>query len=323
MAIETVDAMGRPMERHFAEPSELFASVPLTNVSIDFRNEAEDYAADRVLPPIPVEKPKGTYYIFGKEALEIPEGIERAPKTSYAVIDWEPTEGSYDSRDYGVQYPMSDEEKDLADAAADPEIVSTQRLTGIVLNKREKLVADLLTTLANHATTNRTTLSGTSQWSDATSDPIEAVETGINAIHAAGAPSPNVLAMGYQVWQKLRRHPSLLRAANLETYVPDAKIAEALGVARIVVSKARYNTVNAGQTFTGGYIWGKHAVLLYVTPSPSKYTPTAGYQFRHVDLISDRYDSRSNKVTWLRTRMHQDQKIVSQACAYLIRDAVA
>ena len=93
---------------------------------------------------------------------------------------------------------------------------------------------------------------------------------------------PNVLVIGRQVFSRLRRHPILLDMFKYtgKGILTEAQVAEALDIEKLLIGTAvRRTTTEGATTQTQAFVWGKHALLLYVPPKPAVDEPAAGYTF--------------------------------------------
>jgi len=313
----------RPLKRErFAEPGDLHVDAALSQVSIDFKND--EFVADILSPRIRVEKESDKYFVWGTEAFNNPITV-RAPKAAFARTEFAPSTSSYACEEYGLEIPIDDRERRNADAGADMEIAAVEKATGIIMTGREKRLADLLAS-TTHVTQN-TTLSGTDQWNDYTnSDPVGDIDTARATIHAAGSPNPNLLVLGREAFDVLKRHPSLLEAFKYNPrsgVVTEGMMAEYFGAERLFVGNARYKTSNEGQADALSYVWGKNAILLYTPKTPSRYAPAATYSFVFTDRVVETYREPEHSVTVVRVREEVAEVITSTACIYLIKNAVA
>ncbi|HNV23027.1 MAG TPA: major capsid protein, partial [Candidatus Hydrogenedentes bacterium] len=311
MAFET-----RPLAKNrFAEPADLHVDAALSHISLDFRND--EFIADRVSPRIRVEKESDKYFVWGTDAFQTPS-TARAPKGYFARTEFAPSTASFVCEEYGLEVPVDDRERRNADAGADIEIAAVEKATGIIMTCREKRLADILTSTSR--VTQNTTLSGTSQWNDYTnSTPIANIDTARSTIHAAGAPNPNTLVMGREVFDTLKRHPDILEAFKYTRSgaVTEAMMADLLGVERVLVGNARYRTSNEGQASALAYVWGKNAVLLYTPSIPSRFTPAATYTFVFTDRVVETYREPEKACTVVRVREETAEVVASTACCYL------
>ncbi len=125
-------------------------------------------------------------------------------------------------------------------------------------------------------------------WDDPTSTPIEDVQTQQAAILVNTGFEANVFVMGFQVYQRLIRHPDVIDLIKYgagpgnPAIANEAALAKIFSVERVVVAKAvKYTAAKTPGTeaFTGAFITGKNALLCYANPSPSLEEPSAGYRF--------------------------------------------
>lgn len=150
---------------------------------------------------------------------------------------------------------------------------------------RERRVAAEVFGASNYGS-NTTALSGTDRWDNDASDPVSALLTAKEEVFA----TPNVLVLGGQVWPKLRTNPAVRsyitsRASTSSGPVPLAVelalFAELIGVEKVIVGRAKYNSAQEGATAVSAYIWGKSAALIRVEQNPNPMmTQTFGYTFR-------------------------------------------
>ena len=240
----------------------------LTGIALAFRNPSTALIADLVLPRVPVAKEEFGYNTFPTEdAFTIPD--TRVGRTSRVnQVEFSASRQTSQTEDYGLEDPIP--YKDLENALGsgyDPEGRAAEVLTDLILLDREVRTANLVFALNTYASTNRTTLSGTSQWSDtANSDPVTALENAIDGMIL----KPNKLVLGRAVWTQLKRHPKVVTAvlgsANSTGRVTKQGLADILEIQEVVVGEGWVNTARKGQTASLARAWGKHASLLYVNP---------------------------------------------------------
>lgn len=247
----------------------------LTAIAMTYRNQ--DLVADMLLPRLRVDSPTFKYskYVLA-DGFTIPD-THVGRKSAVNQIDWTATEVSDFVVDYGLEDAIPNFDVLAAQAAGnmspiDPEARSAQLLEDLVQLDRENRVATLMTTLGTYPSGNRTTLSGTSQWSDFTSsDPVQAI---LNALDVP-VMRPNVLWMGQAVWTKFRSHPKLTAAivsmggnASVgSTLVSREAVAALFELDEVIVGKSFLNSAKPGQTASLTRTWGKHAGLIYRSPN--------------------------------------------------------
>lgn len=224
------------------------------------------FIADEVCPRIPVPSEKFIYTKFStEEVFTIPDvRVGRTGKPNQ--VEFGGVDVTDSTEDYGLDDPVPN--KDINNAVGtnySPLDAAAERTALLVRMAREKRVADLYFNLNTYAPNLRMPLSGASQWSDPSSDPVSAILTMFDAMLVR----PNVGILGRAVWTKLRMHPKVVAAvlnagkgtggAAAAGSVALQAVADLLELDRIHVGESFANTAKKGQTAAYGRLWGKHA----------------------------------------------------------------
>ena len=293
----------------------------LTNISLQWGPTG--HLANIVVPPVSVRLEDGSYITYGKEKFNIPEA-QRRPRSRYKEIDWTLSRDQYHAEEYGLEGRIDDRERANQASPLDIDETTTEILTDNILNVRERRVANMVLSTTN--VTQNTTLAGAAQWSDASGgDPVGVSQTASDTIQGATGFIPNVAVMGYKVRRKLGNNAKIL--AMLGTTEPrpinDARIAEILGVDRLIIGTVLYNTAKAGQTAVLGDVWGKDVLFAYLQPRPALRRPGFAYQFVVQDLRVFRWRDVPVNCDVLRVNEIRAEKIVASQLAYLVKNAIA
>lgn len=253
--------------------------------------------ADLVCPRITVGSEKFIYTKFTtEEAFTIPDvrvGRTGAPNT----VEFGGTDVTDSTEDYGLDDPVPN--KDIKNAEGtnySPLDMAAERTALLVRLAREKRVSDLYFTLGNYAASLRTTLSGTSQWSDYTnSDPVAAILAQFDSMLVR----PNIGIFGRAVWTKLRQHPKVVAqvlnagkgmgGAAAAGVLAKRAVADLLELDEIHVGEAFVNTSKKGQTAGYGRLWGKHAAFARIDASVRSTQgslPTFAFTAQWGDMVS-------------------------------------
>jgi hypothetical protein len=296
----------------------------LTNISLQFAAAPDGYLADSVLPSVPVAKESAAYWVYDKSRLDAPDS-KRAPRSEYNRIDWNVTTDTYIAEQYGLEGEIDDEERKNAATPLDLDVDTTEIVTDMVLNNREKRVADLV--LSTAVVTQNITLAGVDQWSDfANSDPLDDVKTARTTIYT-GAPgyTPNTLSMGYLVFEVIKLHPDIKEIVKYteRAIVTKQILAAVFEVDEVLVGKVLRRSSKEGQTDAFTDVWGKDVLLFYKENRPTLKRASFGYQMRQNDLRVFRYREDKRDTDVIRVSEKQDEKIVSATLGYLIKAAVA
>lgn len=300
----------------------------LTQIALAVRNEL--FIADEVSPrvAVPAEKFICTQFETA-EQFTIPDS--RVGRTSRAnQVEFGATDITESTLDWGLEDPVP--LKDVKSAQGtnfDPLAVATEGVTHLVDLSREARVAAQIFALATYLSTQRTTLSGTGQWSHADSDPIAVILAAMDQMLVR----PNTLVLGQSVATALRTHPKVVEAVvgtgAARGVVSLEALADKLELDRIRVGRSWYNAAKKGQTASYSRLWGKHASLLYLDPnmrSARTVVPTFCFTAQWMERKAGTYLDGSrgtDGVEVVKVVEHVKEVIVHQGAGYHWHDAVA
>ncbi len=138
--------------------------------------------------------------------------------------------------------------------------------------------------------------------------------------------TPNILIMGYPVWNQLVNHPVFQdRIKYSQLGVLTTELAARLfNVSRVIVCEAIYNNAVEGQSDNLGFIWGKFCVLAKIQSAPAIRDVSFGY---HLTLAGekfvDNWYEQPVRGYFVRNNDYYDRKIIAQEAGYLLATAVA
>lgn len=304
-------------------PSQLRTNAAHSGLSVRYSNA--EYIADRAFPArTDITKDEGTINVYDKSNLRATDSAgPLSPRAAAPEVDWAPaTAVSYVLERRAFKELVLQDAIDNADEVYDPEEDAVLNLTDRLLVLREIGAATAAFTAANWTST--TTLSGTSQWSDDTSNPLDTIETGMSTTFAR----PNHIIMGEQVWNELRHHPDVVQRYQYTSGggVSRAQFGSLFDIpeANILVGCAKKITSEQGVTDTSGFIWGKHMLLARIEPSPGARSMTAQATLqRRIPREVTEWASNDPEGTWKKVEDRYLHKVTAADLGYLIVDAVA
>ena len=234
----------------------------LTAIAISYRNES--LIADSVLPRVPVGRREFRYMKFAKgDRFTLPDtrvGRRSRPNmTEYGATE---DVGSCNWAVLDAAIPN----EDIAQAPEGYNPINQHVMINreLVALGREKRTADIVFNTNTYAASNKTTLAGTSRWSQAASTPIQDIEAAKDSMIMR----PNIGVFGRATWRYLRTNPQIVKALNRND--GDAGIAMKQAVAElfeldeIYVGEGWLNTAKPGQAVNMVRVWGAHAALLHI-----------------------------------------------------------
>lgn len=270
--------------------NDVHVDTALTSISSAYIQDATNFVADQVFPPVPVVHKSDVYYVFSKADFLRDDVQQRADATESAGGGFGLTTQNYSCKVWGYHKDVGDQVRANQDPAVDIDATTTKFITQKQLIRRDAIFCSTymktgvwgtdITGVASSPTDGQTVY-----WSDDTNgDPFTDIANGQTTILQNTGQEANVLCLGYPVYQALRKHPLVVdrikytMQADSKNITPEL-LAAAFDVEQVVVSKAVYNTAAEGTTFAGSFIMGKHALLAHKAPEPGLMIPSAGYIF--------------------------------------------
>jgi hypothetical protein len=304
--------------------TDVHIDTPLSNVSIKYQNAL--YVAEKLFPPVTVNKESDKYFKYGKEDFRIYKAL-RADGAEAQEVDWSVSTDSYSCDEYALSKLVTDRVRDNADNPLKPDIDTTEYLTNMILLQLENKVMSIATDTNNYDSGHYETLSGTDQWDDyENSDPRKTISDVKSVIAKKIGQDPNTMIVGKEVHEKLKYHPKILDAikyTNLGVATVDL-LKQLFEVDNYYVAGALYETAKEGQTSSLNYLWGKNVIVAYVAPNVGLKVLTFGVTFRKTGY------RRVKK--WREEKRNGDMievadlfvpKVVCSDAAYLLKSVIA
>jgi hypothetical protein len=299
----------------------------LSEIARGYTNAAMVGAA--LFPAVPVAQRGGKIIQFSKEAFRA-YNTGRSPGANTKRVAFGYSSATYALEQHALEGVVPFELMEEADAVPGIDLGrgAVQMVQDIIALRLEKAQASIATTAGSYAAANKTTLSGTSQWSDFTtgvSDPIKDVEAAKEAVRAAIGRYPNTVVMGAAVMSKLKQHPKVvdrMKYTGRDVATPEL-LASLFGVTRVVSGDA----VSASDADVLSDVWGKFVIVAYTETGgiAQMGRPSYGYTYRlrGYPAVEQPYQERNAK-SWIYPVTDEVAPVLAGAEAgYLISAAVA
>ncbi len=281
-----------------------------------------EFIGSMLFPPVPVEAAGGQIIEFGKEHFR-QYNTRRAPGTDLKRMQTGFLGRPYALENHGFAGMVPAENQ--RDAVAVPGVdLGKRAMAGslaVILRSLEIQQAAVALNTANYDANHRIALTGTSKWSDATSNPIAQVAQYREAIRASCGRYPNVAAFSAVAWQAFINNPNVIsRIVYTQTGIITEDIAAALlQVQKVVVGKSIY--ADASDAFVD--IWGNNCVLAYVAlGSKTQEEPSYGYTYTlrgHPAVLAPYYDP--DNLSWIYPALFERLPVITALqSGYLIQN---
>jgi hypothetical protein len=313
--------------------SEVHVSRPDLAVRAQMRIQMPNaFAHPVVFPMVQVAKQTDSYFVFNTGDLLRATAQKRAPLTESAGDAYRLTTATYFAEEWALHHDIADQVRRNTDSPLDPDKNATDIITKKILLTMESEWASKYFVTGVWGTT----VTPSPLWSAANSTPVEDVSTGILTMLAATGYRPNVLVLGFQVYNVLRNHPGIVdrvkygQTPGTPAIPKSSDLAALFDVDRVVVTEAVINSAAQGAADSVGFVAGKHALLAYAPTSGNVELPSAGYTFVWNGIVPgggmvgvETFRMQNIKADRVEGTTAFDQKLVSADLGYFFLSAVA
>lgn len=298
------------------------------------------YIGLEVLPIFRTGVQAGSYPVVPVEALLKLASVDRTPRGTYGRDDWEYERGQFQTAERGFEELLDDSERALFDQEAPgmAEFVATRRCWNKIMRGQEYRIASKIFNSSNFTAHNVTT-----EWDTSSSaTPIDDVKDGIQAFRLQCGMLPNALVISYKNYLELQKSDQIvdqlkytfpgIDVGNLNAQ----QMARVLGVARLLVAGAVYDSAKKGQAASVADLWDdEYAALIRTSSGPDLTEPCVGRTFMWTmdspdNPVVEEYRDEAHRSDVYRVRHHVQEEFiqskndagtvvsnVAAACVYL------
>lgn len=300
----------------------------LTNLSIAFK--IEGLIGDLVVPIIPVVKDTWKYYqwsisddfrnYYGRDL--------RAPGALAKTIDFSTQISSYLAEEYALNIFILDKEKQNADSVLNLEISKTKRLKQSLMLAREIRLAKIFTNPNNFASTNKVTLSWTSQWNNTnyTGNIVKELDDAKEAIRKQIGIHPNTIIIPETVADVMKNDKNIIELLKYtkSDMLENGDLPKKIRGMNVVIASSVTNNANEGAGNSIVDVWWKNVVLAYINmENPTIDSISFVYGFRPQQFTVRRWRDEPRKWDYIEMEYAEDVRVVSNVAWYLIKDVIA
>lgn len=298
----------------------------LTTAAQGYQNA--EFVGGALFPKVAVQQRGGKIITFGREDFRL-YATGRTPGSNTKRVQFGHSAGSYALEQHALEGTVPFEIMEEANRVPGIDLGNgaVRKTQNIIALRLEYAQAVLATTAGNYGASNKVTLAGTSQWSDysGVSDPVNDINTAIEAVRVKTGRRPNVVVMGAVVFAKLKNHPKVIDRIKYtgRDSATTELLASLFGVKEVKVGDALFDN-EAGALVD---VWGKSVVIAYTEVSGinDMGSPTFGYtyQLNGFPVVEQAYQDRNAK-SWVYPVTDEVAPVIAGADAgYLISAAVA
>lgn len=299
----------------------------LSTVAQGYRNAAMIYRS--LFPVVPVGQRGGKIIQFGREDFRL-YATGRAPGAATKRVQFGYSGAPYSLASFSLEGLVPFELQQDANAVPGIDLgrIAVVKTQNIIELGNEVAAASIATNAASYASSNKTTLSGTSQWSDHTSGvskPSDDIQNAIDAVRSSCGLRANTVVLGPKVWSAVKQHPAIIdriKYTGRDSVTLDM-LATLWDVKQVVVGDALYEDASGNLVD----VWGKYIVVAYTELGSllDAGLPSYGYTYRlqGYPIVETPYQDRNAK-SWIYPVTDEVQPVQAAVSAgFLISNAVA
>ncbi len=299
----------------------------LTNVSQMY--VPQGFISESVLPLVEVQQKTGKLGKYGKSHMRIEHSLVAGRGQYRRVEPIVRSNTGYDVESHGLEGIVTEDDYRNVELPYDAEKDEVIGLNNLIWTNKEYALSTAMGDTA--VLTQNTTLTGTDQLNDYTnSDPIGVFKTARQAVYNGCGVIPNAAVMSWDVANTLAYSTAILETLgftqNRAGQLSDVELAKALGVEKLFIGSAKYNSAKEGQSDSLASIWGKNIIFMVSPDKAAPYQASLGYrvalkgQQRRVYKYS--IDNPPN-ATGIIVDDSYDFLFSDVSAAYLIKNAIA
>lgn len=306
----------------------------LTNLSVAYIQDTDQFIADKVFPQVPVSKQSDSYYVYDKQAWFKDDAQLRPPSTESAGGGYSLSTETYNALVYAFHKDLDDRVMANYDNPLQPRRDSAELVAHKLMLKREYTFMDKFLKSGVWGTDVDLNTDPDDQWSDyAESDPITFITQKRRDIYNETGFKPNRLLIGGEVWDSLKDHPEILDRVKYTREAIDINpslVARAFDLDDIVIAEGLYSNAAEGETDLDLTPFVDKKALLYYAPRrPSLLTPSAGYIFTWNGYTDNAYAFNTSsfymesiKSERIEGEMAYDQKVIGEDLGLFMENVV-
>lgn len=316
-----------PLSKKEVAPGSVQDNRFLTNLSVQYKND--DYIGTLLMPVVQTPALAGEYPVYDKRSrFAAPDDSMSNRSTPNEVSDGRST-ANYSCSPYALTNHVSVLTLENQQAPLNEMVDLTEAVTDDIGLREEQRIATVMTSAANYASSNTSSLVAAG-WDTGAGLPVKNIQDGVAALFTGRGASIILGWCNIDVWNVLARNPSILDLFKYGGGTPGlakpAQIAEYFGLDGILVSKARSDSANEGQSASYGRIWNKSFGITRVAKNASVRNASFGTTFRFGNK-----DTRvwfDPKIStkggyWATVSVHEQHAVVTNDTGYLYTNVIA
>ena len=303
--------------------------LELGEAALEFIQSQNEFIGTQVLPIFQTKKKASIFPAITRESITREADTKRAPRGNYNRDSFQAKDRQYACEEHGLEGPLDDSEREMYATDFDAELTTVQIVTRRVLQAQEKRIASKVFDTSVFTGSKLFTDFSGEPWDNASSDVIAQVRAAREQVRQNCGMEPGSLIMSKANIDRLLNNDKIKGAIQYVARLTEAELlnamADILGVKRIIVGRAIYNTAKEGKAFQGADIWSDDFAMVAVIGEGQRLSdPTVGRTFLWTadspeNATVEQYRDDAARSDIFRVRQHVDEMIVDPYFAHLMK----
>ncbi len=286
------------------------------------------FIGTELFPTFPTNEQAGEFPVIPVESLLKLQDTSRAARSAYGRSDYEFDADNFSCTEKGWEEPVDDSEARMYASYFDAEEMAVKRAIDIILRGQEKRISDQIMNTSNFSVHNVS-----AKWSvvaDAT--PREDVMAARKALRDATGLEGNAAALSWDTFNNILLcdaflgHVQYTNPVLLSDFEQQKKlVAMYLGVDRVLVGNAVYDSAKKGKAVSATSIWpNAYGMVCQIGGNGNDLRePCLGRSFLWTadtpdNVVVEDYREDQTRSNIYRVRQYTDEKFVCVAAGYLL-----
>lgn len=297
---------------------------------MEYVEQAKEFIGSVCLPIFKTKKKESSFSAITRESITRDADTKRAPRSAYNRDGFEAKDLSYKCEEHGLEGALDDGEREMYASDFDAELITSQITARRLMQAQERRVAELLFNISTWTGADLYTDHSANPWDDIASDVIGQIRAAREKVRSNCGIDPNALICNKANIDRLLDNTGIKDSIKYVARLTEAEIlnalADILGLKKIVVGKAIYNSAKEGQTFVSADIWNDDYAMVGVVAEDGQnlIQPSVGRTFLWVSDSPDNatvesYRDEKHRSDIFRVRQNVDEKVIDKYFAHLLK----
>jgi hypothetical protein len=259
----------------------------LTNFSLAWRQEADQFVSPKAATPVPVRNQSDKYSIFPRGYFWRDEAEIRPLGGRPVQVGYRVENAQYLAEEWALEHTIDDRQRANADTPYDVDEAGVTLLEGKMMIREDRIWADSFFKPGIWAYDYEGNVDFP-EFNDIARDPVATVNKFRRVVSKGSGFRVNTIVLGANVIDALDIHPALMeRVKYTQTGIlTNELLARMFKVQNVIVAESMYNAANEGADDDFEYIIDENAFWMgYIEPAARMNAPTAIARFAWTGLI--------------------------------------